>query len=124
MRLQVTARGIDLPEELREYVNRRIHFGLGRFAGRIKSVAVRLADANGPRGGVDKTCDIRVDTGLGQPVVVTDRRTSIHAAVAFATGRAERAIRRQIGLASPAARGSESVRRPFDRDNEERTRAC
>lgn len=100
MKLRLVARGIELTADLKDYVRRRIHFALGRFAGRIKSVSVRLADLNGPRGGVDKSCDIRVDMGLRKEVIVCERHDNIHAAVAFAVQRADRAVQRQLESAT------------------------
>ena len=110
MKLRLAAHGVELSAELKDYVKRRVHFSLGRFAGRIKSLSIRLADVNGPQGGVDKCCDIRVDAGLRQEVIVSERQANIHAAVAFATERAERAVRRQLNLASGAGRRIETAR--------------
>ncbi len=100
MKLRCVARGIELTADLEEYVRRRIHFALGRFAGTIKSVSVQLADLNGARGGVDKSCDIRVDMGLLKEVIVCERHDNIHAAVAFAVQRANRAVQRQLESAN------------------------
>lgn len=99
MKLRLAARGIEVSRELRDFIERRAHFGLRRFARRIKSLTVRLTDLNGPRGGVDQCCDIRVDVGLGQDVIVSERRSSIYAAVTVATERASRALGRQLELA-------------------------
>ena len=105
MKLHVAARGgLDLSGGLRDYIDRRVHFSLGRFAGRIRRLSVRIADVNGPRGGVDKSCHIRVDAGLRQQVVVREQQSSVHAAVAFAAERAERALRRQLNLAASQPR--------------------
>ena len=103
MRMRLTAHGIELSSELKDFVQRRIHFSLGRLAGRIKSLTVRLADVNGPRGGVDKCCDISIDAGLRQNVIVREQQATIHAAVALAVDRAERAVQRQMRLGNPLA---------------------
>lgn len=100
MKLRLVTRGVELTADLNDYVRRRIHFALGRFAGKIRSVSVRLADVNGPRGGIDKCCDIRVNIGLPQEVIVRERQTNIHAAVAFAVERADRAVQRHLESAS------------------------
>ena len=113
MKARLTAHGIELSTELRDYVTRRVHFGLGRFVGSIKSLTVRLADINGPRGGIDKCCQIRVDAGLNQKVVVRERQETIHAAVALAMERVERAVERQLSLTRPAARRSATRRADF-----------
>ena len=110
MKVRLAARGVHLSEDLKQYVRRRLRFNLGRFAGKINSVSLRLADVNGPRGGVDKCCDLRIDAGLRRHVIVRERRETIHAAVAFAALRAERAVRRQLSLARPAARRDNSAR--------------
>ena len=102
MKLRLVARGVELTADLNEYVRRRIHFALGRFAGRIRSVCVRLTDVNGPRGGIDKCCDIRVNVGLRQEVIVRERQNNIHAAIAFAVERADRAVQRQLDSAGGA----------------------
>jgi len=109
MTLRLSARGVELSAELKDYVTRRVHFSLARFAGRIRTLSVRLADVNGPRGGVDKRCDVRVDAGLRQEVIVRERQATIHAAVAFAMDRAERAVRRRLKLAG-TGRGMETDR--------------
>jgi ribosome-associated translation inhibitor RaiA len=113
MKLRLASQGVPLTDELKEYVKRRLGFGLGRLAGRIKSVSIRLADVNGPRGGVDKCCEIRVDAGLRNDVYVRERQTGIHAAIAFATDRARRAVWRQLRLACPGGRHGESLRTDF-----------
>jgi putative sigma-54 modulation protein len=104
MKVRVAARGIQLSGDFNDYIRRRVHFSLGRFAARIRSLSIRLADVNGPRGGVDKCCDIRVDVGLRQHVIVRERQASLHAAVAFAMERAERAVQRQLKLAGTGSR--------------------
>src|SRR5690348_8295609 len=104
MKMRLAAHGVDLSGDLKDYIRRRVHFSLGRFAARIRSLSIRVADVNGPRGGVDKCCDIRVDVGLRQPVIVRERQANLHVAVAFAMERAERAVERKLKLASTGSR--------------------
>lgn len=104
MKMRLAARGIELSGDFKNYIRRRAHFSLGRFAARIRSLSIHLADVNGPRGGVDKCCDIRVDVGLRQQVIVRERQANLHAAVAFAMERAERAVQRQLKFASTGNR--------------------
>jgi ribosome-associated translation inhibitor RaiA len=56
--MMIHARKITLPQTLRDHVERRLSFALGRFGNRIDRVTVWLEDLNGPRGGVDKRCRI------------------------------------------------------------------
>lgn len=68
---------------------------------------MRLSDINGPRGGVDKTCDIRLDAGLPHAVVIRERQASIYAAIAYAMDRAERALRRNLSMETSGHRRME-----------------
>src|SRR3954447_23488504 len=60
--MQLRIRGVNygLDDGLRDYIERRLQFALGRFAARIHRLTVRLTDVNGPRGGLDKRCRIAV----------------------------------------------------------------
>ena len=60
MDVSVRGRHLDLSEPLKAYAERRLLFSIGEFALRIGSIEVRVSDVNGPRGGVDKACDIAV----------------------------------------------------------------
>jgi len=113
MRLQLTSHRIDLSEDLKDFVERRIHFALGRFTGRIKALSVRLTDVNGPRKGMDKCCAIRVNAGYGGPLVVRERQDNIYSAVALAVERAERAVQRQLSLGRTAGKGPANSRVSF-----------
>ncbi len=57
------------PAMLVAHVERRLRFALSGFSGRIRRVDVFLADENGPRGGIDKTCRIVVRLRDGGDVV-------------------------------------------------------
>ena len=98
MKVELTADGLKVTPDLSERVGRRIHFALGRFAGRIKNVSVRLADVNGPRGGVDKACTVRIQAGLRRALIIREQQSDIHTAVAIAAERAGRSITRQLNL--------------------------
>ena len=96
MEIKLKSHGVRLSEELRQHIERRVYFGLRRFASRIRSLTIRLRDSNGPRGGVDQCCDVRVDVGLSHAVIVRERQENMFAAVALAVERAERAVRRLV----------------------------
>src|SRR4051812_10993910 len=58
--MQLEMRGVNyvLSDGLKDYIERRLRFTLGRFPARIDRLTVRLSDVNGPRGGIDKRCRI------------------------------------------------------------------
>jgi putative sigma-54 modulation protein len=69
MKVDIRSRNLELTDELRALVIRRVRFSLGRMLTAQSRVSVTLADINGPRGGCDKRVLVRA-TGPGLPEVV------------------------------------------------------
>ncbi|HET7584541.1 MAG TPA: CBS domain-containing protein [Gemmatimonadaceae bacterium] len=65
----IRAMGVDLDPETRAYIRRKLGMKLGKFALAIERVSVRVRDVNGPRGGVDHECQVKVVLS-GLPSVV------------------------------------------------------
>jgi hypothetical protein len=57
----------------RAYLRRKLGMKLGKFARAIECVSVRITDVNGPRGGIDKVCRIKVVLS-GLPSVVIEQQ--------------------------------------------------
>lgn len=96
MKLTIRARHVDLTAELREQMHRRLHFALGRLAPAIRAVDVSIVDINGPRGGADKHCRVRV-RGRSLPVIVIEHVGSdVLSTVSLVAERAERAVVRAL----------------------------
>jgi ribosome-associated translation inhibitor RaiA len=88
--------GVDLNEEDRALIRKKLGTKLGKFAASIERVTVRMTDANGPRGGVDHVCNVKVVLS-GLPSVVVERRdASPHAAIALAVRATDQAVRRSL----------------------------
>jgi hypothetical protein len=62
-------------DEDRDYVARKLGMKLGRFVSSIERVTVRLSDVNGPKGGRDLKCQIKVVLS-GLPSVVVNQMDS------------------------------------------------
>jgi len=82
--------------ELAAHVERRLRFALTRFSGRIGRVQVVLADQNGPRGGIDKTCRIVVRLRDGGDVVAEVSDVDWEVAVDRATTRIGHSTGREL----------------------------
>lgn len=96
MKIQTRARGITLDAALKDRVERRVDYALGSLSAVVRRVDVLLADDNGPRGGSDQRCQIRV-TLEGLPVVqVTDVQSDMGVAIDRAAGRAGRTLARLL----------------------------
>ena len=92
MKLSIRTRAIELTPALRDHLARRLHFALGRLVPAVRAVAVTLADDNGPRGGVDKRCQVRVRGDALPALVVESRADDLEAAIDDAASRAGRAV--------------------------------
>jgi ribosome-associated translation inhibitor RaiA len=88
--------GVPISERLREHVKVRLGRQLGPFALRIERVSVRFEDLNGPRGGVDTVCRIKV-VFSGLPSIVTqERAASAEEAFDFSANALQQAVRRKL----------------------------
>lgn len=77
----------------RDYLRRKLGRKLGKFALSIERTSVRIEDLNGPRGGIDKRCMIKVVLSGLPSVVVEERHHTAQAAMDRALARVERAVR-------------------------------
>ena len=88
--------GLSLDEDDRAYIRQRLGEKLGKYADSIERVTVRLEDVNGPRGGVDQVCRIKVVLSGLPSVVVEHTAASLQPAVTGAITSVERAVRRAV----------------------------
>lgn len=103
MKVQVRYRQIESTPALQELVERRVQFGLSRFVHTIREVHVTLADVNGPRGGVDKVCRVRVAGPKIDPIVIEEAAAGLATAIDGAIARAARTTARTIDRRRPLA---------------------
>jgi len=109
MQIDIQARGFRLTEGLRTQAERRVRFALGSTSGRVRSVVMRLADENGPRGGVDKRCTIRANLPGGPPVIIEQQEADLYVAIDRAADRAARAVSRRLEKTSGGRRDATST---------------
>ena len=97
MKLTIRTRHLLLTPEAREEIRDRILLAFGRIRAWIHAIDLTLADINGPRGGADKQCRLRV-RGRGMPGIVVEHvGVETLATVALAAERAEQALHRKVG---------------------------
>lgn len=105
--LNVRSSGLVVGSPRRRLIHESVGRKLGKFALHIERVSVRVEDVNGPKGGVDKRCRIKV-TVSGRPSLLVEKSgRSMQAAFDQAIDAVERAVRREIGRAG--------LRAPIDR---------
>lgn len=96
MRIQVHTQGLTLSAVGRQCAEDRLSMALGRATGHVRAVDVYVADENGPKGGLDKTCRVAVNLDAGPPVVVRHRAPGVGAAVGGAADRVARAVAQAV----------------------------
>lgn len=92
------------PVALREYAERRLAFALRRFEDRARHLTVRLADMNGPKGGVDSRCSLTLQLRDGRRIDVEATSAWPFASVTHAAKRLNAAVRREVDKAHVAVR--------------------
>ena len=93
MTIDVRVRGIDFTDELHKAVERIIAFAVDRYDTQVDKISVYVADLNGPKGGVDKLCQITANLSRGNPVLILEKGTEILSMV----NRAARRLGHRIG---------------------------
>ena len=109
MLIDVLDRDVTLDEGTLEWIERRLQFALGRFAGRIRRVQVILSDINGHRGDMDKQCHLRISLIPNGEILVEDVDTTVEAVTANAVERAARSVARWLERQRDFGIASESV---------------
>jgi len=89
--------GVDLSQEQLANIRHGLGVQLGKYATSIERVTVRVLDENGPRGGADKLCRIKVVLSGLPSVVFESQALSAKAAINGALSGTERAVRRSLG---------------------------
>lgn len=101
-------------QALREQVESRVRSTTQRLSGFVSRAVVRLKDLNGPRGGVDKLCQIQFNTANGGVVVVSSRGANWRATLEAALARASHALMRRFSARKPRAAVKPGLLAPAD----------
>jgi ribosomal subunit interface protein len=104
MQIDIQTRSFVMTEAIRSHSRRRLHFALSGYDDRIQRVVVRLSDINGPRGGADKRCHLRLVLPAMPDVVVEDIEADLYLAIDRAADRAGRTLRRRLARQRDKAR--------------------
>jgi putative sigma-54 modulation protein len=96
MQLYVTSTNLELNQHLRTELSQRVKSVFGRSKQYIDRVWVTLTDINGPRGGNDKECKVKLSLPGLPSVLVMSRKDSIPKAIATALNTASLTLKRKV----------------------------
>lgn len=96
MRIEIHAGKFSLTDKLRKHIERRIQFALSWAHQNLNQVTLRFNDINGPKGGADKSCRIKIPIAVGKHVVIEEVQSDLYIAIDRAIERAARTLRRQL----------------------------
>ena len=82
--------------QLRELAIERVRFALRRLTAGIPFARVQFSDVNGPRGGVDKRCQLALSTDAAGTVVIVSMARDWRTALDRSLGRATRVLVRHM----------------------------
>jgi len=92
MNIDVQSLGFPITLALADHARRRLRFALTRHHDRIRRVVVRLGDENGPRGGADKFCRIRVYLIDAPVAVIADIGSDLYGVIDRTVDRVSRVV--------------------------------
>ena len=96
MRVELRVRNVDLADALREYIERKLDFTLGRFGERVGRIRVKISGLNGPRGGTGASCRISADLSPFGRVALQESDVDLYAAIDSAVNRVGRLLGQRL----------------------------
>lgn len=94
MQTEIRSHHVALTDSFRRQIEARLRTAFDRFAHNVERISVRFADVNGPRGGVDKRCQVALELRPGGHVRVEADADGVEAAMSEAVARASTALAR------------------------------
>jgi hypothetical protein len=91
--------------QMRELSVDRISFALRRLNAWVPRAKVQFSDVNGPRGGVDKRCQVELTTDAAGTVVIASLARDWRTALDRSLGRATRVLTRSLQRNQKPVRG-------------------
>lgn len=96
MKVEIRAHHLELTEGLQAYAEERVCFGLDWARHHVRKIMLRISDINGPRGGIDKRCQLRIPLPGMRDVVIEDTDADSRVAIGRAVDRAARTLERRF----------------------------
>jgi hypothetical protein len=96
--------------QMRELSIEKVRFSLRRLSVLVQRAKVQFSDVNGPRGGVDKRCQVELSTEAAGTVVIASLAHDWRTALDRSLGRATRVLKRSLQRRNKPVRSSNLLR--------------
>jgi hypothetical protein len=107
MQITFECRDVD-GSQMRDLSEARLRFSLRRLTAWVPRAKVQFSDVNGPRGGVDKRCQVELSTNSAGTVVIASLARDWRTALDRSLSRATRVLTRSLRRNRKPARGREA----------------
>jgi len=94
--VHILDRNVGITSAEREVVERRLHSAFDQFSDHVRNVDVSFSDINGPKGGEDIQCRIKIALALTSDLVVEGTGVSVESVAAETADRASLAVSRRL----------------------------
>lgn len=91
--------------QMRNLSMERVRFALRRLSALVPRAKVQFSDVNGPRGGVDKRCQVELNTKAAGTVVISSLARDWRTALDRSLSRATRVLTRSVRRSQKPVRG-------------------
>ena len=102
--IDIQAQNFSLTDAIKSHIEQKLEPMHSHFGDRIINTHVHLSDENGPKGGPDKHCLIRVELQKLPTVVIEGTEENLYASIDNCCHRAERAVRKTLERKQTLAR--------------------
>ncbi len=96
MDVHILDRNVGITADQRENADRCLQFAFDQFASHVRTIDVSFSDANGPKGGDDIQCRIKIVLHGKGELVVEGKGVSVEAVIAETSDRAAHVVSRRI----------------------------
>ena len=96
MDVQILDRNVGVTAEQREHIDRCLQYAFDRFSSHVRTINVSLSDVNGPKGGDDLQCRMKITLHGKGELMVEGLGISVEAVIAETADRAALAVSKRI----------------------------
>lgn len=96
MNTYIYGNNLNINDTLRNFIKDKASVSFSRFNYLVSKVEVRITDENGPKGGEDKSCLVRITSHHLQDIVIKSRDKDSYASISQAFHRAKQTLARRL----------------------------